>query len=58
MAVRNSRRVVLLALLAALALGLALAWWAARVWTAEPTPESRARETAQQIRDRVHELTH
>lgn len=52
------RRVYLIvwAALLAVALGLLLAWYAGARSTS--VPESRARETAEGIRRRVHELTH
>ncbi len=56
MAASGSRRVFYLALLVALALGFAAGWYA-RIWT-EPTPEAKARDAAEQIKSRVHELTH
>jgi hypothetical protein len=52
----DSRRFLFWALLVAAAIGFACGWWA-RIWT-QPTPESRAREAADRIRDRVREMTH
>ncbi len=56
MPTRERRRVVVWMVVAAAAIGFAFGWYA-RIWT-EPTPESRARDAAEQIKSRVHELTH
>lgn len=56
MAIRGARRLLLWAVLVAVLLGLLLAWYA-RVWS-RPTPESRLRETTEELRERVRELTH
>jgi hypothetical protein len=45
-----------LAVIIAATLGF-VAGWLARVWY-RPSPETRARDAAQQIRDRVRDLTH
>ena len=52
----GGKRWILWAVLAALALG-ALFGWYARIWV-DPTPESRLRDVADGIRDRVRQLTH
>ncbi len=50
------RRLLWWGLLAAVVLGLLLGWYA-RIWF-EDSPESRGREAAEGIRDRIRELTH
>jgi hypothetical protein len=49
------RRALLWAMLVAAGLGFAAGWVARIFW--EPTPESRARDTYERMRDRVRELT-
>lgn len=49
-------RLLLAVLLVAVAIGLAAAWLAG-AWS-RSTPESRAREAVEGLRDRVRELTH
>ncbi len=56
MKIGDSRRVLLWAIAVAAALGFAFGWYA-RIWYA-PSPESRARQKAEELRERVHELTH
>jgi hypothetical protein len=51
----DRRRLVALALLVAAILGF-IAGWLARVWS-RPTPEQRAHEAVEDLRDRVRELT-
>ena len=51
----DRRRIVYLALLLAAALGGGIWWWT-RIRSA-PTPEERAREAAERIKERVRELT-
>lgn len=53
---RRLRPVLLVAIAAAIALGFLLGWYA-RIWSERP-PASPARDAAEQLRDRVHELTH
>ncbi|MGC3996610.1 MAG: DUF1049 domain-containing protein [Anaeromyxobacter sp.] len=50
------RRWAVAAVLLALAAGATAAWWLRRA--AGPSPEDRAREAAQTIRERVNELAH
>lgn len=50
------RRLLLVGIALAIALGFLLGWYA-RIW-GEETPESRARDAAEGLRDRIHELTH
>lgn len=52
----SRRRLLLVAVALAIALGFLLGWYA-RIWS-EETPESRARDAAEGLRDRIHELTH
>ncbi len=49
-------RMLIVAVVAAAILGFAAGWWG-RIWT-EPTPESRAHDAAEQIKERVHQMTH
>ncbi len=55
MRIGDRRRALILAVLAALVLGLLFGWFG-RIWT-EPSPESRARDMVERIRERVRELT-
>ena len=57
MRIADERRVLVLAVVAALLLGLLFGWFG-RIWMEERSPESRARDAAGEIRERVHELTH
>ncbi len=57
MRIGDQRRVLVLAVVIALVLGLLLGW-CGRVWMEERSPESRARDAAEEIRERVHEATH
>lgn len=52
---RDGRRTLVWALLAAALAGFAFGWYA-RIWS-EPSPESRAHDAAEKIRDRVRQLT-
>jgi hypothetical protein len=56
MRIGDRRRVLVWAIIAAIALGFLFGWYF-RIWL-EPTPESRIRGTADEIRDRVHAFTH
>jgi hypothetical protein len=53
---RESRRVLVLWVLT-LVLSLLAAGWLRHVWR-RPTPEERAREEAERIKEKVRELTH
>ncbi len=53
----RSRRASLVALLVAAAIGFALGWWG-RNWKTPPSPESKAHEAAEQIKERVRDVTH
>jgi len=55
MPIRDRRRTILWALLAAVAIGIAFGWFA-RLWL-EPSPESRARDAVERMRERAHEFT-
>jgi len=57
MRIADERRVLVLAVVAALVLGLLFGWFG-RIWVEERSLESRARGAAGEIRERVHELTH
>jgi len=57
MRIGDQRRVLVLAVVIALVLGLLLGWFG-RVWVEERSLASRAREAAEEIRERVHEATH
>lgn len=52
---RETRRVLILAVLVALAYLVVAAWF--RRCGSEPTPEERAREQAERLRDKVRQLT-
>jgi hypothetical protein len=52
--VRDGRRRMLWAVVAAVALGFAFGWFA-RIW-ATPTPESRAHHLLDHMRDRAREI--
>ncbi len=56
MRIGDARRLLLWAILVAVVLGLLFGWYA-HIWT-EPTPESRLRETAEGIKERVRKATH
>jgi hypothetical protein len=56
MPIRNPRRALLWALLAAALLGFFFGWYARLLYS--PSEESRARDTADRIRERVRDLTH
>lgn len=53
---RESRRVLVLWIVV-IALSALAAAWLQHFWT-HPTPERRAREEAERIREKVRELTH
>ncbi len=56
MRLAHPRRLLLLALALAIVLGLLFGWYA-RPWTGE-APDARLRHAAEQLRTRVHALTH
>jgi Tfp pilus assembly protein PilO len=53
---RESRRVIVLAILVVIALALGVAWL--RHLVDQPTPEERAREKAEELKEKVRRLTH
>jgi hypothetical protein len=55
-AIRNRQRTLVWALVIAIVIGFAFGWFA-RLWS-ESTPESRIRDVAGGIRERVREFTH
>ena len=53
---RNARRVLVLAIAVAIACALGYAWLRRSLMT--PTPEERARQTAEELKEKIRELTH
>jgi uncharacterized membrane protein YqiK len=56
MRTREAHRALLWAIVIAAILGIGVGWFA-RKWY-HPSAEDRARERAEQIRDRIREMTH
>lgn len=53
----DRRRVLWWAILLAIAGGLFLGWWAG-IFASSRTPETRAREATEALREKVREMTH
>ncbi len=53
---RESRRLIVFAVLVAIASALAAAWF--HHFGSQPTPEEQARKKAEQVKERVRQITH
>lgn len=53
---KSSRRLLVFTILVAVAIGFALGWFG-RIWS-QPSPEERARQQMEELKERARSLTH